>query len=150
MAMLRQLSLLNGLSVESVERCHLEHSPTFTLCLACILAVSSLPALAQSPLELGIDRSNLNKASESTQQQTIEGIRSLHAKWFRDVLSVAAGKPEALDSNSSNEVQAGKAKQFENRACKRPPIVIWIMTNPLPMQETISRRSVDGQAVTED
>jgi hypothetical protein len=58
----------------------LKHSATFLVFLACILAVSSLPALAQSPLELGIDRSNLVKASESTQQKTIEGIRSLHAK----------------------------------------------------------------------
>ena len=111
MAMLRQLSLLNGLSVESVERCHLEHSPTFTVFLACILAVSSLPALAQSPLELGIDRSNLTKASESSQQRTIEGIRSLHAKWFRDVLS-AAGKPEALDK-FVNEVRLVKRNNLK-------------------------------------
>jgi hypothetical protein len=65
----------------------LKHFPTFLVLLVCILAVSSLPALAQSPLELGIDRSNLTKANESTQEKTLEGIRSLHAKWFRDVLS---------------------------------------------------------------
>src|ERR1700733_43865 len=111
MAMLRQLSLLNGLSVESVERCHLEHSPTFTVFLASTLAVSSLPALAQSPLKLGIDRSNLTKASESTQQKTIVAIRLLHAKWFRDVLS-AAGTPEALDK-FVNEVRLVKQNNLK-------------------------------------
>jgi hypothetical protein len=89
----------------------LKHSPTFPVFLACILAVSSLPALAQSPLELGIDRSNLTKASDSTQQKTIEGIRSLHAKWFRDVLA-AAGKPEALDK-FVNEVRLVKQNNLK-------------------------------------
>jgi hypothetical protein len=93
----------------------LKYSLTFPVFLACILAVSSLPALAQSPLELGIDRSNLTKASESTQQKTLEGIRSLHAKWFRDVLS-AAGTPEALDKfvNEVSLVKQNNLKMLVN------------------------------------
>jgi hypothetical protein len=84
----------------------LKHSATFLVVLACILATSSVPALAQSSLELGIDRSNLTKASAATEQKTIDGIRALHAKWFRDVLS-AAGTPEALDK-FVNEVRLVK------------------------------------------
>ena len=89
----------------------MKYSPAFSVLLACILAVSSLRALAQSALELGIDRSNLSKASASTQQKTIEGIRSLHTKWFRDVLS-AAGKPEALDQ-FVNEVRLVKQNNLK-------------------------------------
>jgi hypothetical protein len=89
----------------------LKYSPTFPIFLASILAVSSLPALAQSPLELGIDRSNLTKASKSTQQKTIVAIRLLHAKWFRDVLS-AAGTPEALDK-FVNEVRLVKQNNLK-------------------------------------
>jgi len=89
----------------------LKQSPAVPALLVCILSLSSLSALAQSALELGIDRSNLTNASQPTQQKTIEGIRSLHAKWFRDVLS-AAGKPEALDK-FVNEVRLVKQNNLK-------------------------------------
>lgn len=62
-------------------------------------------------MELGIDRSNLTKASESTQEKTLEGIHSLHAIWFRDVLS-AAGSPEAL-AKFVNEVKLAKQNNLK-------------------------------------
>jgi hypothetical protein len=89
----------------------LKVSPTFPVFLVCILDLSSLPARGQSALELGIDRSNLTKASGSTQQKTVEGIRSLHGKWFPDVLS-AAGTPEALDK-FVNEVRLVKQNNLK-------------------------------------
>jgi hypothetical protein len=77
----------------------------------CILLTPWAAILAQGPLELGIDRSNLTRQSESNQEKTLEGIHALHALWFRDVLS-AAGKPEAL-TKFVNEVKLAKQNHLK-------------------------------------
>lgn len=49
--------------------------------------LSTTVLLTASAQELGIDRSNLAKESEATQEQTLKGIHDLQAKWFRDAIS---------------------------------------------------------------
>jgi hypothetical protein len=54
------------------------------LCAFTVLWVSSLASVTR---EFGIDRSNLTRENEAVQEETLKGIRDLHATWFRDVLS---------------------------------------------------------------
>jgi hypothetical protein len=58
---------------------------------AALLAALGLAPLmrtpAQTPREIGIDRSNLTRVSEVEQEKTLHEIHALHATWFRDVLS---------------------------------------------------------------
>ena len=53
--------------------------------LAWLLAAPA--GLAQVGEEVDIDRSNLTRESEAVQEKTLRDIHSLHATWFRDVLS---------------------------------------------------------------
>lgn len=62
------------------------------------------PAVAQATKEFGIDRSNLTTQSEAVQEETLQGIRGLHATWFRDVLFAA---PEPIPE-FSHEVKLAK------------------------------------------
>jgi hypothetical protein len=66
---------------------------------------------AQAREELGIDRSNLTTQSEAVQEKTLQGIRDLHATWFRDVLSAAA-KPEN-QAKFVNEVRLAKQNNLK-------------------------------------
>ena len=90
---------------------NLKNHSYFLVLLSCLVAASPVPAVAQAALELGIDRSNLIKTSDSTQEKTLEGIHGLHAIWFRDVLS-AAGKPEDL-AKFVNEVKLAKLNNLK-------------------------------------
>ena len=78
---------------------------------ACVLSVAPIPCLAQGRLELGIDRSNLSKESEATQEKTLKDIQGLHAIWFGDVLSAAA-KPE-LQAKFVNEIKLTKQNNLK-------------------------------------
>lgn len=73
--------------------------------------VTATLAAAQAAPEIGIDRSNLTTQSEAVQEKTLQGIRALHATWFRDVLSAAA-KPE-LQAKFVNEVKLAKQNNLK-------------------------------------
>jgi hypothetical protein len=71
--------------------------------------VASAPAFSadKSPIEIGIDRSNLSDQKEDVRKKTIEDIHALGAQWFRD------GFPDHPYSKSSNFVDELKqAKQL--------------------------------------
>ena len=53
------------------------------------LSLSFVPDVssAQTAQEFGIDRSNLTRESEAVREKDLRDISSLHAAWFRDVLS---------------------------------------------------------------
>jgi hypothetical protein len=55
--------------------------------LGWLCVMSPVSGRAQNGAEIGIDRSNLTRESEAVQEKTLQDIRSLHATWFRDVLS---------------------------------------------------------------
>lgn len=65
------------------------------------------PLSGTRPLELGIDRSNLSKESEATQEKTLQDIHALHAAWFRDAVSAVA-------SSSCRRIVRFSGRQAEN------------------------------------
>jgi hypothetical protein len=72
--------------------------------LLCLLLLPLASARAQAA-EFGVDRSNLTRQSKVIQERTLEDIHSLHASWFRDVLS--AGTPQNMAA-FVNEVKLAK------------------------------------------
>jgi hypothetical protein len=79
--------------------------------LGCLLtATPTSECLAQTALELGIDRSQLGSQSEAVQEKTVQDIRALHATWFRD--GPTSGSPKAV-SNFVNEVRLVKQQNLK-------------------------------------
>lgn len=72
----------------------------------CLLFTFLVPALAQTAKEFGIDRSNLTRENEAVQEKALRDIHSLHAAWFRDVLS-GGTSPEGI-AKFVNEVKLAK------------------------------------------
>jgi hypothetical protein len=56
--------------------------------------VASAPAFSadKSPIEIGIDRSNLSDQKEDVRKKTIEDIHALGAQWFRDGSQTVGGE----------------------------------------------------------
>jgi hypothetical protein len=76
------------------------------------LSLSSVPDVssAQTAQEFGIDRSNLTRESEAVQEKDLRDISSLHAAWFRDVLSGTT--PEGI-VKFVNEVKLAKQNNLK-------------------------------------
>lgn len=82
-----------------------------TITLLAVLIVAALPGcLAQTTLELGIDRSKLGSQPEAVQEKTVEDIHALHATWFRD--GPTSGSPKGV-SNFVNEVKLVKQQNLK-------------------------------------
>jgi hypothetical protein len=76
------------------------------------LSLSFVPDVssAQTAQEFGIDRSNLTRESEAVQEKDLRDISSLHAAWFRDVLSGTT--PEGI-VKFVNEVKLAKQNNLK-------------------------------------
>jgi hypothetical protein len=105
-----------GLTSSSRERFQMKRSlrATHALCLLFMLLVPHIflpPALAQTAKEFGIDRSNLTRENEAVQKKALQDIHSLHAAWFRDVLS-GGTSPEGI-AKFVNELKLAKQNDLK-------------------------------------
>jgi len=75
-----------------------------------LFIASMVSGLAQAGEEFGIDRSNLTRESEEVQEKALQDIHTLHATWFRDVLSGTT--PQGLDK-FVNEVRLAKQNDLK-------------------------------------
>jgi hypothetical protein len=81
------------------------------LAVVCLLFAPLSRIVAQAAQEFGIDRSNLTREKESVEEKALHDIRSLHAAWFRDVLS-GGTSPEGI-AKFVNELKLAKQNDLK-------------------------------------
>ncbi|HEY6371449.1 MAG TPA: glycoside hydrolase [Candidatus Sulfotelmatobacter sp.] len=80
------------------------------VCFGWLFVASLLPSSAQLGEEFGVDRSNLTRENEAVQEKALQDIHTLHAAWFRDVLS---GTTPQTVAKFVNEVKLAKQNNLQ-------------------------------------